>query len=821
MEGVGTIVTQMYFDKIENPANFTFGNARRVAVERKITSLGEDVFAITYSSKLWRSNDSIATLDPGTFKRAGKGTARVEPIDSDGFSMIVGSTVALSTDTGGAFGLCGRKWVVTLAWNSAMRFYGLGEKCGGLEKTGVRTKFWNTDVFADFDRGAILRGETDPMYVSIPYLLIRTEAGYAGLLVDNPHAVFMNLGATEGVEGQKELGTHREVYFGALDGKPEMYVIYGPSPLDVTAKLQRLCGATPRPPMWALGHHQCRWGYESYDDLEAVRKKFEERRIPNDGLWIDIEYMRGYRVFTFEKKNFANPKKQIGALTAGGSHVCPILDPGVKLDDGYSVYREGIASDVFCRNREGKPFVGFVWPGRTVFPDFSTKRAREWWASNVKELASTGISGAWVDMNDPSTGSADPEEMLFGEGRNVHTSFHNQYALGMQMATRDGFLAANPGSRPFIISRSGYISTSRFSAIWTGDNVSSYTYLALSIPMCLNLALSGVPFVGSDVGGFGGDCTPSLLVDWYKAAFLFPFFRNHSIRGSRRQEPWAMGVRAGNIIRSYIRARYRMLPYLYNLFVRQEADGAPILRPLFFDFEPDHRFEATEDQFMVGEAILQAPFVTEHEERRKVLLPRGYWFDPVASAWVRGGRSITVDRDIATTPLYFREGTIVPMQPKEPESNAIDPSRVEFHVFLRAGSRATARYRYVFDDGASFDYREKGSQSVVDVAASVEGDTLVVTVSTRSAAFGSLDAAFVVYDSFKAVRLTRGDGGGVGGSDGARAGGGDMAARGVAGPRRGRVADPSAAPTVLPLKKYSWSCCGTRVSARRTPESRG
>ncbi len=800
---VGEIVfpceVHVLLHKVEAPENFSFGNDIRTTIAPRILHLGEEVFRFEVKSSLWKSSGSRAVLDEKAFMRPVRSRGQASPtIDRNeraeiridehgGLQVLFEDSLRLRTREGQGFGLCGKKWIMVFDGEEDMRFYGMGEKHGPLEKTGIRTRFWNTDVFSDFPKAAVNQAKVDPLYVSVPYLLLVRPGFAVGILLDNPFSVFMNIAAVEGIAQVSAAANGKRLSLGSPDGKPVVYFILGKTPAEVTRKYQRLCGPTPLPPLWALGHHQCRWGYQSEADLRELARNFRQYQIPNDGLWLDIDYMDGFRVFTFDSKSFRSPAKQIKSLTSDGWRICPILDPGVRSDPGYEVYDSGLERNLFCLTAEGRPYVGFVWPGRTVFPDFSLAETRSWWAERVSRFAETGIAGVWIDMNDPSTGSADYEEMRFGRGKSDHASYHNQYALGMQMATREGLLQARPNERPFVVSRSGFVSTGRFSAIWTGDNVSNYVHLAQSIPVCLNLSLSGIPFVGADVGGFGLECTPSLLVAWYKAAFLFPFFRNHSGKWSSHQEPWAKGAGARILITHYIRLRYKLLPYLYSLFAAQARTAEPILRPLFFEFPGEGRNDLSriQDQFMVGPAIMQAPFVEEESRRREVLLPPGFWYDAPGGGWVRGDRRVVVQADQRTTPLYFREGSIVPMLRGEPRDNRSDLSSIELHLFLsRRGTSSPEnpiRGEAQYDDGHTFDFRNPDGRSFLRTACWTKKGRLFVDFSDSDMGYGPMRVELVVYDSFSDVRvLWNGDERTVG------------------------------------MRPYRWNCCNTTVTCRRS-----
>jgi alpha-glucosidase len=787
----------MYFNKIRHPANFTFpkpGPAGRLGAGRDaarvtVRDLGGNVFRVAAASRRWPENHRLAKLasrfdGPSgyavTWTRDG-GLAVRSP---DGIERIAGRA-------GATFGQSGQAWMFRFGMGDDLRFYGQGEKNTGFEKSGKRTKYWNTDVWGDFNWSAIESGATDPMYVAVPYLLIKQGDHFLGILVDNPGTVFMDLGSNWFFSGKDDLGEPRSFWFGADDGEPAFYVIGGPDPHSVTRKLQQLVGTTPMPPLWALGHHQCKWGYTGIDDLTWLDRGFRKHKIPCDGLWLDIDYMDAFKVFTTNPKTWRNPAKDIAGLHAHNRRVIAILDPGVKVEPGYKVCDDGLKRGVFCENAEGQPYVGFVWPGRTYFPDFSQAGARDWWAGYVKDFGRLGFDGAWLDMNDPSVGAAELDDMRFKDGKLAHWTYHNQYALGMGMASRDGFLAARPDERPFLLSRSGCTGTSAVSAIWTGDNCSNWHHLRQSIPVTLNLALSGIPFNGPDVPGFGGDASPELAIAWYKAGFLFPVLRNHCIAGTKAkrpvkgatQEPWAFGDKVTPILAHYIRLRYKLLPYLYRLFAAQEEHGSAIMRPLFLDFAGEPALEKVEDQFLVGEAVMQAPVLVEKAMKRQVILPgKGRWYDAANGRWIAGGRTIAASTEARSTPLFFREGTVVPMQVGEITDQA--KSRLddlELHVFLPPGARGAAAGEVVADDGISFGYRD-GQRTSCGIRAQVVGRRLQITIEDFRAGWRPLRIRVVAYGDFAGCDLIT-----------------------------------AAGSKALPLARHRWTCAGGPLACRITP----
>ncbi|MBI4979885.1 MAG: hypothetical protein HZC28_20565 [Spirochaetes bacterium] len=735
----------MYFHKYHAADNFKVTGDVKLSLEKLN---GSSIYRLTAKSKRWTKNHSQAVLSPEKIKRDVKCSCS---LSGKRLSLSINGKRFLESDASLPFGVSGNAWAMSFVYDNDMQFYGQGEKNNGFEKSGSFTKFWNTDVWGDFTPEQYKNGVTDPMYVSVPYLLIKRGNTYAGILVNDPYPVFMTLNAK--LDWLPD-GAKSGVVIGASDGVPDIYIIPGPTLDDVTTALQRLVGTTPRPPLWALGHQQCKWGYRSHDDLSAIAARYKKENIPNDGLWLDIDYMDGYRVFTYNKKHFAAPKQQIGKLTDAGGHVVPIIDPGVKREKGYAVYDDGMKNDVFCKTSDGEPYIGFVWPGATVFPDFSLPAARAWWAKQVKTFVDTGIHGAWIDMNDPSTGKSELADMRFNNGKLPHESYHNQYALGMAMATREGFLKSNPLARPLLVSRSGFISTSRYAAVWTGDNFSNFHHLKKSIEITLNLSLSGIPFNGPDVPGFGGTPTEELARKWYKAGFLFPFFRNHAILDAPHQEPWCFPTATKNVIAKFIKLRYKLLPYIYNLFIEQEHSGRPMLRPLMYDFADTVALPLSKvsDQFMAGDALMHAPVITEGAEKRDIVFPKGMWYDLSTGAWISGGRRRSYDSKQDATPLFAADGSIVMMQTGERTDNQNDLTDVEAHIFMRTAIHASVRY--TIDDGSSFNYR-RGGETHVDIVVKKNGTSLAVTIAKNGASL-PVGISFIIHGAAAAISVNGG-----------------------------------------------------------------
>lgn len=752
----------MYFNKFPHRANFSFVEtydseigqacAGRRVFEATVESFEGDLYRVRVSNpEVWNESPPLAELNvPAPSDRR-----RLKA--DDGFNLTLTGKDGQALFTG-KFGVSGAASMFVFELGGAARFYGMGEKTfGKMELSGYRAKFWNTDVWGDFHFGQWGEHPTDPPYASIPYLAAKIGDEYVGFLLGNVQATFMETPGTDEsrvfVEWQR---TAPELIVGAEGGEPDLWVIYAPTLAELTRKLQTLVGKTPVPPAWALGYHQSRWGYGGHADLMRLDEQFTKNKIPCDALWLDLDYMDGYRIFQTDPAKFPDGIDTTAAtLAKSGRRIVPIIDPGVKAEPGYRVYDDGKAEDVFCRNEEGGEFIGLVWPGETVFPDFSLARVREWWAGYVQEFAESGFGACWIDMNDPSTGPVDPQGMRFDHGKEAHAAHHNDYALGMQKATFEGFLKARPEERPFILSRSGSVGSSPYSAIWTGDNLSNYFYLKMSIPCSVNLSLSGQPFNGADLGGFGEDVSDALMMDWAKAHFLFPVLRNHANRGTREQEPFAFPEGTMSVIRRYIRLRYKLFPYLYNLFVQQEEVGDPILRPLFYEFD-DADLDKIDDQFLVGPSILQAPFVEADAKKRTVHLPgEESWYDASTGEWIEAGERVARHgRD--STPLYFRAGAIVPMLPGTPTDNTKDLRDVHFHIFLPPAWSGESETTYRADDGISYAYRSGGRSEVRVRAMSVDGN-LVIATESLSDGFGPIGATFVIHGEPKSVRLNGAD----------------------------------------------------------------
>lgn len=565
--------------------------------------------------------------------------------------------------------------------------YGLGDKTGHLNKKGYHYKMWNTD-----DPSPHVESY-EAMYKAIPFFVILKEEKSYGIFFDNHFKTHFDMG--------KENSQY--YYFGADDGNLDYYFIYGPSIAQVIKGYTYLTGKTPLPQLWTLGYQQCRWSYAPESRVMELAEDFRKRDIPCDVLYLDIDYMDGYRVFTWDKEKFPNPKAMVDNLLERGFKTVTIIDPGVKKDKGYQVYDEGIKNGYFATEKDGITYVNAVWPGDSVYPDYSFEETRKWWADNQKIMLDDGIKGIWNDMNEPASFNGPlPDDVQFkNDGYPTdHREIHNVYGHLMSKATFEG-LKKYDNKRPFVITRACYAGTQKYSTVWTGDNQSFWEHLRMSLPMLMNLGMSGFSFCGTDVGGFGFDCTGELLSRWVQVGCFTPLFRNHSTIHSRDQEPWAFDKETEDINRKYIKLRYKLLPYLYDLMFKGEETGLPVMRPLILHYQDDSNTYEINDQFLFGEDIMVAPIVEQGKTARAVYLPEGQWVDYWTKEIIQGKQFIIKEAPLDVCPVYIKKGSIIPNYPVQNYVGEIKVDNLELDIYPGNGE-----YVHYQDDGESFNYQE-------------------------------------------------------------------------------------------------------------------
>ncbi|MDX2240960.1 MAG: glycoside hydrolase family 31 protein [Leptolyngbyaceae cyanobacterium bins.302] len=601
-------------------------------------------------------------------------------------------------------------------------FYGFGERTGLLDKLAERKTNWTTDAL-DYD------SLTDEMYQAIPvFLALRPGLCYG---------IFLN----STFWSQFDLGAEKPGIWQMQTRAPELdyYILYGAQPADILATYTELTGRMPLPPKWALGYHQCRWSYESEDVVYELAQEFRQRHIPCDVIHLDIDYMQGYRVFTWSKKRFPQPKKLISDLKANGFRVVTIVDPGVKYEPeaDYAAFDQGMEKDFFVRDATGKLVHGYVWPEKAVFPDFLRPDVRQWWSAQHHVLTEAGVAGIWNDMNEPAL-----DDRPFGDGGNkisfpldapqgqppeqtTHAEAHNLYGSCMAQASYEALKQLRPQERSFVLTRSGFAGIQRWSSVWMGDNQSLWEHLELSLPMLCNMGLSGVPFVGCDIGGFAGNATAELFARWMQVGMLYPLMRGHSAMTTARHEPWVFGDRVERICREYIELRYQLLPYLYSLFWEASTIGAPVLRPLLYHYPNDPHTYALCDQVLLGESLMAAPVCRPGVEYRAVYLPEGVWYDWWTQERYEGATHILAHAPLERMPLYVKAGALIPMQPV---MQYVDEHPVTtLTLKVAPGNGEWTLYE---DDGHSFEY-QTGAWSTTTFRSRQSGDTITVEIAAQ------------------------------------------------------------------------------------------
>lgn len=587
--------------------------------------------------------------------------------------------------------------------------YGLGEKSGRQNRRGRDFTLWNTDVLdphatreftagrAESDpRSERTSTEFDPYYVSIPFFYHQRHptGQMAASFVDN------------GYRGHYDFTDPSEYRIQFDGGQYTEYVFAGPDMPAILSAYTGLTGRTAPPPLWALGYHQCRWFKYTQEAVEQIAAQHRERGIPCDALWLDIDYMDGYRVFTWDEQAFPDVAGMLGRLDEQGFKVITIVDPGIKAEPGYAVFDQARERDVLCKTEGGDTYIGQVWPGSTAFPDFASEAARHWWGELNAAHVRSGLAGIWNDMNEPATGTIPAGRMRFGGGQYSHERYHNQYALLMAMGTTAGLLAAMPDRRTFVLSRAGSAGIQRYAANWLGDNLSRWDHLWLSMPMAGGLGISGQAFVGADIGGFKGNSNAELYLRWIQYGVLTPFCRNHSEIGNVDQYAWTWGPVIEQWARDAIRLRYRLMPYLYASFLRAAETGAPVQRPLVFDHQYDPTVRDLDDEFLLGPDLLVAPVFEPGCTARQVYLPAGTWYDWHSGEVVEGGTFRVAPTPMATIPIFARGGSVIPMWPDAPASTTgYQPSAIELHLFV-PGADGTHTCLLQEDDGLTFAAQE-------------------------------------------------------------------------------------------------------------------
>lgn len=565
--------------------------------------------------------------------------------------------------------------------------YGLGDKTGGLNKRFYEYEMWNTD-------------NPDPqednfkaLYKSIPLMLVLKEKGAYGIFFDNHNKTYFDMG--------KECDDY--YVLGADEGNLDYYFIGGESLKDVITDYTFLTGRAPMQQLWTLGFHQSRWGYETEEEIRGIAEKMKKHKLPCDCIHFDIDYMDHYKVFTWNKENYEDGTKLISDLKEMGIKAVTIIDPGVKVEKDYYVYEEGMKGGCFAKTPGGEVYVNEVWPGDAVYPDFGNPAVRTWWGEKQKFLIDMGVSGVWNDMNEPASfkGPLPGDVMFTDENRPApHSEMHNLYGHNMAKAAYEGWKRFS-GKRPFVITRACYSGSQKYTTAWTGDNHSIWSHIRMAIPQMCNMGLSGMSFVGTDVGGFGSDCTPELFARWMQIGCFSPLFRDHCANGCRQQEPWQFGEEVLAISRKYMNLRYELLPYFYDLMRECEVTGMPMMRPLVLEFEKDENVKNRNDEFMLGDRILVAPVVEQGAREKLVYLPEGDWYDYWTGERIKGESFFVRKAPLTVCPIYVKAGAVIPKYPVRMHVGKDKDALLILEAYPGEGT-----YTHYQDNGEDFQYRQ-------------------------------------------------------------------------------------------------------------------
>jgi alpha-glucosidase len=597
-------------------------------------------------------------------------------------------------------------------------YFGLGDKTGPMDHRNLAFTMWNTDAFG-------WQESTDPLYKDIPFIFAFRDGESHGIFLDNTFRSSFDFGKQRG-----------DAYsFGAEGGDLDYYFIYGPEPKRVVERFTELVGRTPLPPLFALGYQQCRYSYYPESQVRQIASEFRKRKIPADVIYLDIDYQDHNRPFTVDSQRFPNFQGMIKDLRAEGFKVVAITDLHIAKLPGYKPYDEGLKSDYFVKNPDGSVYVGTVWPGDSVFPDFTREEVRRWWGTLYENFVKDGIRGFWNDMNEPSVFHTASKTMPLDTVHNVegrktdHREIHNVFGMENARATQEGLLQLQPDQRPFVLTRAAYAGAQRYAATWTGDNTGTWNHMRISVPQLINLGLSGYAFVGDDIGGFHGNPTPELLTRWMELGAFNPIYRNHAEKESRFREPWVDGPEHEAIRKRYIETRYQLLPYIYASMEETSRTGIPIMRPLFLEFPEQPSVNLNDQEFMFGDSLLVAPKAWPFMGQYAVTLPDGDWYDFWTGAKVSGA-NLTVDPNLGTLPVYVRAGSIIPEQPIVQSTDETPQGALVLKVFPGPQCHGSL----YSDDGNTLAY-QKGESLRAGFTCNMEKTYLDVDLSAPTGAY--------------------------------------------------------------------------------------
>jgi len=572
-------------------------------------------------------------------------------------------------------------------------FYGLGDKATQMNLKGKRLENFATDQYA-------FQKDQEPLYKVVPfYIGLQNKQAY-GIFFDNTFRTFFDF-----------CHERRNVTsFWAEGGEMNYYFFYGPKMQDVVTTYTDLTGKPELPPLWALGYHQCKWSYYPERNVKEVAAKFRELQIPCDAIYLDIDYMEGFRCFTWNKEYFPDPKRMVAELADDGFKTVVIIDPGIKIDKEYAVYKEALEKDYFCKRADGPYMKGKVWPGECNFPDYTNPEVREWWAGLFKELVSEiGVKGVWNDMNEPAVmevpNKTFPMDVRHDYDGNPcsHRKAHNIYGTQMARATYHGVKRFAYPKRPFVITRSAYAGAQRYTSSWTGDNVATWEHLWVANIQVQRMSISGMGFTGSDIGGFAEQPSGELYARWIQLGVFHPFCRTHSSGDHGDQEPWAFDDEVIDITRKFVSLRYQLLPYLYTMFYQYIEEGIPMLKPLVYFDQDDIQTHYRNDEFVFGNQILVCPILEPNGIGRRMYIPRGQWYNYWTNNMVKGGKEMWVDTQFDEIPVFVKAGSVIPKYPVQQYVGELDFDELTLDLYYKAGKEKSVVYEDAQD---GYDYKK-------------------------------------------------------------------------------------------------------------------
>ena len=619
----------------------------------------------------------------------------------------------------------------TLSENDGV--YGLGEQVRGINKRGWIYESWNTD-------DPEIHENRRNLYASHNFLFVWGEVSF-GIFIDCPGKVIYDIDYTK--RGEMTVVCPKDF---------RLYIIEEETPLNIIRSFRRMIGRSYIPPKFAFGFAQSRWGYMNREDVRTVADGYRECDFPIDMIVLDIDYMENYKDFTINGERFPDFPAFVKEMRERGIRLIPIIDAGVKVEKGYSVYEEGVKNNYFCKGEDGEPFVVGVWPGDSVFPDFLNSKAREWFGSNYKTLLDCGIEGFWNDMNEPSvfyskknlaktiehisgkagknlslqefwsiTGAVatlanNPEDYASfyhdADGKQIrHSEVHNLFGYNMVRSASEYFKEYDDKKRFLIYSRSSHIGMHRYGGIWTGDNASRWEHLLMNLKMLPSLNMCGFLYAGADIGGFGQDTTEDLILRWLALGIFVPLLRNHCTFGARRQEFYLFENKKA--IKNLLDLRYSLIPYLYSEYVKSALRGELLYTPLGFLYPNDGRAKEIEDQLFVGGSIMIAPVYRQNEKGRLVYLPESMKMVKIKSVTdyrekvlPRGDHYIEIGFD--ETVFFIAPGKALPLA--NPVSHVEELDDKNF-LWLK-NSEGEVDYELYTDDGVTADIRFENIKTI-------------------------------------------------------------------------------------------------------------